>query len=255
MTDLAERQAPPALAGAPSEPGALRALGQRAQTATGVGVRPGRAWTVARVSLDASMLFIAAAATTLGSSAAGLPAPPPIWLAAYSVFVLGFASLRGLYGTRLRYELLEELRAVLVATSLATVPLLLLRGLASDPSDLWPQGIRAWAFAAAYLAAGRVALHWSRTQAYRHGESFRPTLIIGAGKVGKLTADRLLSQPQLGLKPIGFLDKDPLVVADESLPLPVLGASWDLDRVVAQHGVQQVIVTFSPRPTRCCSGS
>ena len=133
MTDLAERQAPPALAGAPSEPGALRALGQRAQTATGVGVRPGRAWTVARVSLDASMLFIAAAATTLGSSAAGLPAPPPIWLAAYSVFVLGFAALRGLYGTRLRYELLEELRAVLVAASLATVPLLLLRGLASDP--------------------------------------------------------------------------------------------------------------------------
>ena len=248
MTDLAERQAPPALTGAPSEPGTLRALGQRAQTATGVGVRPGRAWTVARVSLDASMLFIAAAATTLGSSAAGLPAPPPIWLAAYSVFVLGFASLRGLYGTRLRYELLEELRAVLVATSLATVPLLLLRGLASDPSDLWPQGIRAWAFAAAYLAAGRVALHWSRTQAYRHGESFRPTLIIGAGKVGKLTADRLLSQPQLGLKPIGFLDKDPLVVADESLPLPVLGASWDLDRVVAQHGVQQVIVTFSRAP-------
>ena len=86
------------------------------------------------------MLFIAAAATTFGSSAAGLPAPPPIWLAVYSVFVLGFAAFRGLYGTRLRYELLEELRAVLVVTSLATVPVLLLRGLLSDPATSGPRG-------------------------------------------------------------------------------------------------------------------
>ena len=218
------------------------------QKLTGTRARPGRAWTVARVSLDASMLFIAAVATTFGSSAAGLPAPPPIWLAVYSVFVLGFAALRGLYGTRLRYELLEELRAVVVAASLATVPVLLLRGLMSDPASLWPQGIRAWAFAAAYLAAGRVALHWSRAQAYRHGESFRPTLIIGAGKVGRLAASRLLSQPQLGLKPIGFLDKEPLLAEDDSLPLPVLGASWDLDRIVEQYGVEQVVITFSRAP-------
>jgi exopolysaccharide biosynthesis polyprenyl glycosylphosphotransferase len=30
--------------------------------------------------------------------------------------------------------------------------------------------------------------------------------------------------------------------------VPVLGASWDLDRVVAQHDVQQVIITFSRAP-------
>src|SRR5512132_1838119 len=104
MTDVAERPSPTALAGAPADQGALRSLGLRAQELSGTRAHPGRAWTVARVSLDASMLFIAAAATTFGSSAAGLPAPPPIWLAVYSVFVLGFAALRGLYGTRLRYE-------------------------------------------------------------------------------------------------------------------------------------------------------
>jgi hypothetical protein len=140
MTDVAERPPPPALAGTQAEQGAFRSLGERAQTLTGIRARPGRAWTVARVSLDASMLLIAAAATTLGSSAAGLPAPPPIWLAVYSVFVLGFAAFRGLYDTRLRYELLEELRAVLVVVSLATVPVLLLRGLFSDPDSLWPRG-------------------------------------------------------------------------------------------------------------------
>ena len=244
-TDVAERPASTAFAAAPAE---LGVVGRRARTLTGIRLHPGRAWTVARLSLDASMLFIAALATTLGSSAAGVPAPPAVWLVAYSALVLMFAAMRGLYGTRLRYELLEELRAVLIATSLATVPVILVRGLVSDPHSLWPQGIRTWAFATAYLAAGRVALHWSRTQAYRHGESFRPALIIGAGKVGRLAALRLLDQPQLGLKPIGFLDKDPLLAEDDSLPLPVLGASWDLDRVVSQYGVQQVIVTFSTAP-------
>jgi exopolysaccharide biosynthesis polyprenyl glycosylphosphotransferase len=38
-----------------------------------------------------------------------------------------------------------------------------------------------------------------------------------------------------------------LAAADE-VRLPVLGASWDLERVVADHDVQQVIVTFSTAP-------
>jgi exopolysaccharide biosynthesis polyprenyl glycosylphosphotransferase len=135
-----------------------------------------------------------------------------------------------------------------IATSLAGMAVLAARALIAAPPDLSAQVIRTWAFATAYVAAGRVALHWSRTQSYRHGESVRPTLIIGAGKIGRLAASRLLQHPELGLKPVGFLDKDPLVSEDQTLPLPVLGASWDLDRVVSQHRVEQVIITFSRAP-------
>ena len=45
--------------------------------------------------------------------------------------------------------------------------------------------------------------------------------------------------PQLGLKPIGFLDRIRSPPAgDGGSVLPVLGASWDLDDVVREHGVQ-----------------
>jgi exopolysaccharide biosynthesis polyprenyl glycosylphosphotransferase len=245
---MADRVVDPALSGATPALGALGNLRRRTQGLTGIGVRPGRAWVLARLSLDATMLLTAGVAATLGSSAVHVPAPSAFWLAVFGALVLCISATRGMYGNRLNYELLEEIRVVLVATSLAGMAVLSARELISAPPDLSAQVIRTWAFASAYLAAGRVALHWSRAQSYRHGESVRPTLIIGAGKVGRLAAKRLLAHPELGLKPIGFLDKDPLAAEDDSLPLPVLGASWDLDRVTSQFRVEQVIITFSTAP-------
>ena len=235
---MADRAAAPA-------PGALR---RRAQSVSRFRGRPGRTWALARFALDSAMLLTTAAAAAFGSSAAGLPAPSVFWTLVFAGLVLGTLATRGMYGARLNYELLEDLRSVFIATSLAGMVVLSARALIAPPTDLSAQVIRTWAFATAYVAAGRVALHWSRTQAYRHGESVRPTLIIGAGKVGRLAAARLLQHPELGLRPVGFLDKDPLVGEHDTLPLPVLGASWDLDRVVSQHGVEQVIITFSRAP-------
>jgi exopolysaccharide biosynthesis polyprenyl glycosylphosphotransferase len=98
-----------------------------------------------------------------------------------------------------------------------------------------------------YLSAGRVAFYWTQAKARQEGESVRPTLIVGAGRIGYVTARRLLERPELGLKPVAFLDKEPLEDT-RSLGLPVAGASWDLDEVVSRYGVQQVIVTFSTAP-------
>jgi exopolysaccharide biosynthesis polyprenyl glycosylphosphotransferase len=242
---MADRVLEPTLGEAPPALGTLGNLRRRAQ---GVGLRPSTTWALARLTLDAAMLVTAAVAATMGSAAAGVSAPPGQWPVIFSLFVAGLLAARGLYGSRLRYEMLEDVRVVITATSLAAMGVLSAREVVGDPPDLAAQTIRMWAFATAYLAAGRIALHWSRAKAHRHGESLRPTLIIGAGKVGRLTAKRLLEHPEIGLKPIGFLDKDPMAAEDDSLPMPVLGASWDLDRVAAQHDVQQVIITFSRAP-------
>jgi exopolysaccharide biosynthesis polyprenyl glycosylphosphotransferase len=222
--------------------------GRREQLAARFALRPDASWALARFALDASLLAAAGLAAAFGSRAADVDATPVGWFAAFALFVIVAFAARGMYRPRLRADLLEDLRGVVVATSVAAMAVLALRALLADSADLAAQVIRPWAFAAVYVAAGRVALHWSQTQARRHGEALRPTVIIGAGRIGRLVAKRLLEHPELGLRPVGFLDKEPMDAEDGAAVLPVLGASWDLDRVVEEHGIQQVIVSFSKAP-------
>jgi exopolysaccharide biosynthesis polyprenyl glycosylphosphotransferase len=241
MIEPTSTSAPPrALRPQPLEAAPLRRSAPR--------LRPEVAWSLARLALDGGMLLAAVLASSLGSRAAGVDAAPAGWLALFAVLVVAACAVRGMYRSRLRADILDDLRGIVTATSIAAMAVLTLRELLTEPADLSAQSLRPWAFATVYLAAGRVALHWSRALARHHGESLSPTLIVGAGRIGRLMAKRLQSQPELGLKPIGFLDRDPMAAVDDEVRLPVLGASWDLERVVADHDVQQVIVTFSTAP-------
>jgi exopolysaccharide biosynthesis polyprenyl glycosylphosphotransferase len=212
-----------------------------------------RSWARGALLLDAVMLVAAGAAAQLGAGSAGIVRIAPVWLVAYGGLVLLLLHLRGMYAWRLRVSALEDVRGVVAATALASMAILSLRILLpGDVDDLASQSLRLLAFSAVYLAAGRIALDWAQLTARRHGELAKPTLIVGAGRVGRLTATRLLRHPELGLAPVGFLDKEPL--EEPGLPLPVLGASWDLERLIEQYGVEHVVVTFSTAPSEVLLG-
>jgi exopolysaccharide biosynthesis polyprenyl glycosylphosphotransferase len=211
-------------------------------------IRAAGSWARGALLLDAAMLFAAALVAELGSPGAGIVLTSPIWLFVYASLVLLLLRVRGLYSWHVRLQALDDVRAVITATGLGAMGLLTLRLiLPGDVDDLTGQSIRLWAFSAVYLSAGRIAIDWAEVKSRRLRETAKPTLIVGAGRVGRLTAERLLDHPEFGLQPIGFLDKEPL--DEPSLPVPVLGASWDLERVVEQHGVEQVVVTFSTAPS------
>ena len=205
-------------------------------------------WTLGALVLDAAMLAAGAAAAQLGAGDAGILRVSPVWLVVYGGLVLLFMRFRGMYSWRLRVSALDDVRAVVAATALASVSVLTLRILfPGEVDDLASQSLRLLAFSAVYVAAGRVALDWALLRGRRDGELAKPTLIVGAGRIGRLTATRLLDHPELGLKPVGFIDKEPL--DEPGLPAPVLGASWDLERLIEQHGVEHVVITFSTAPS------
>jgi exopolysaccharide biosynthesis polyprenyl glycosylphosphotransferase len=209
-------------------------------------------WTKACLAVDALMLFAAVVVADLGAPRAGVPTTPSIWLAVFPLLTFALMAARGLYRPRVFLRVLDDLRVVVTATALAAMIVLSLRIVVADDPWVAAQTARIWAFATVYLLAGRVVLSWGELQARRRGESVRPTLVVGAGHVGRLTAKRLQEHPELGLRPVGFLDKEPREAEGDDLP--VLGASWDLDRVIAEHGVRHVVLSFSTAPPRVLLG-
>jgi exopolysaccharide biosynthesis polyprenyl glycosylphosphotransferase len=202
--------------------------------------------------LDAAMLAVAVVVLALvsrtPSPTGGIPPEPLGWSIAFSITVLVSFALRGFYADRFRQQLLEELRLVVVGVAIAAATVIAARVLVENDSYAASQTVRHSLLAIALLVAGRIVL--LKTQARRRalGVGSQPALIVGAGRVGNLVARRLLENPQVGLRPIGFLDNNPLELDGASANLPVLGSEKDFDRMASAHGVRHVIVTFSRAP-------
>jgi len=171
-----------------------------------------------------------------------------LWQAVFGLVVLTSLAVRHAYAAGLRPELMDGLARIVgavVTAGMATLTLQLL----FDPSAVSVAVTLAQcALAAVWLGSSRAV---PRFFAARAVEGL-PTLIVGAGRVGRTVAERLAAQPGLGLRPVGFLDKEPLEAQGSGLP--VLGASWDLEHVVRAYGVENVVITFSTAPTSVVLG-
>jgi exopolysaccharide biosynthesis polyprenyl glycosylphosphotransferase len=193
-------------------------------------------------------MFVAGSlAAEYGARRAGSTPISAQWMLVFAGVMFSLLSSRGLYRRHLRAHVLDDIRAIVVALTLSAALVLSLQVLVQGSGD-GTLLLREWAFVGVYLLAGRTALQWSLANAWRAGQLLRPTLIVGRGRVGVKLAQRLQARPQLGLVPVGFLDKDPMPLDDVPDEVPVLGASWDLERVVEEHGIEQVIVSFSTAP-------
>jgi exopolysaccharide biosynthesis polyprenyl glycosylphosphotransferase len=83
-----------------------------------------------------------------------------------------------------------------------------------------------------------------------------PTLIVGAGVVGEHLVKRLVGEPRYGLRPVGYLDGDPLPKPDRSPAesVPILGSATDLAEAVQQTGARRVILAFTSEPDQVLVG-
>jgi exopolysaccharide biosynthesis polyprenyl glycosylphosphotransferase len=156
-----------------------------------------------------------------------------------------FASA-GLYRPRLSLSVLDDLPSLagrpLAAAAITTTV---------DVALHHDRQVGSLLLAAALAAAGIVALRGLGyavvRRCRRDGVVTHPTLILGAGRVGGHVAQVLLDHPEYGLRPVGFLDSDPLL--DEAdRPIPLLGGNDALSSVIVEFGVHNVIVAFGSAP-------
>jgi FlaA1/EpsC-like NDP-sugar epimerase len=168
---------------------------------------------------------------------------------------LGVLLYVGLYRRLWRFAGVAELEHILVATAIsASLSTLLgaavLPGLTITPLRV-PLSVL---FIDGCLSAGAVALPrlfirlLGRRNQWRRLEAARRVLIVGAGAAGEVIVKELLSHPQLGLNPIGFVDDDRSKHGHRLCDLPVHGALSAIKDLVLRHDVEEVIIAMPRAP-------
>ena len=149
--------------------------------------------------LDTAMVVVALAADYLAARQADLPIQSIGWLVLPALLTLAVLAGWGVYRPRMTSTFLEDLRSVIAATAVAAMTVTFLRVLTMDDRTAASQAVRFWLFAGTYLVAARVGVRISEVRAAARGSFGSPTLIVGAGRVGRLIAKRLMDKPEVGL--------------------------------------------------------
>ena len=171
-----------------------------------------------------------------------VPNEPIGWLLAFCLLVPILFKVRGMYEPPLRLEFIETLRLVITGTAVAAIICMAGRTLAANHPYVAAETLRHWLLALTFLTLGRAFLLSGEAHGRTALDRARRTLIVGAGKVGNTAACRLLDDPTLGLRPVAFLDGNPLEL--DKLQLPVY--DWDdFDRALDDEQIEHVIIAFS----------
>ncbi len=142
---------------------AARAAGRRAsEPLPDVPAGPRRAFTLACLAVDISMLALAALVAALARRSSDVPLPPAGWMAVFSALTVVLYWSWRLYTFRTKLRPVADSLLIAGATSLAAMAVLTIRslnGTAGGAEELLPL----WAFAAVYGVSGRMGFYlaWS----------------------------------------------------------------------------------------------
>ena len=192
------------------------------------------------------------------------------WVIAGSLLVF---AVFGLYAKQWRYSDARDYEAILKAvlvTTFAIVGLiavlhpvishpLITRGgvrFRGDVAVTMPTGVAALfgLLQLLLLCGARYAVHRLRERplrGFRPGKDARAVLIVGAGNGGRLVLKEMIANPELGYRPVGFVDDDPRKANMRvERGVRVLGSTSDkeLPRILDEVEPDEVIIAIPSAP-------
>jgi len=116
-----------------------------------------------------------------------------------------------------------------------------------------PTGVLAFYFLLmlAFVAGARFiarSIYERPLTGFRARKDARGLLIVGAGDGGRLVLREILRNPELGLKPVGFVDDDPTKRHLRIDGVKVLGATSDLARILEEAEPDEVTIAIPSAP-------
>ncbi|MBO9533835.1 MAG: sugar transferase [Solirubrobacteraceae bacterium] len=167
---------------------------------------------------------------------------------------IGFAVFAGLSWQRAQRHSSARMRpsvmvrAIALGTLAATTAVLALRSLAPAGPPA-PELLRQGAVTGVLLVLVRFLVQSMSRRARRRGAGTIPTLIVGAGTVGRQLERRMRQHPELGFLPVGYLDDDPAPIPEgDELGALVLGPTAALPEMIERSGARHVVFSFTRAP-------
>ena len=181
-----------------------------------------------------------------------------VWMLGLSLLIkLVVYYLFGLYRRMWIYASMKELRLVLVAVTVASaiVSVFMLVLFANRFFISFPRSVLIIDWIQSIILVGglryglrMLAEGWNKLSGNGKILPQKTALIIGAGDAGALVAKELLKNPQLNLKPIGFLDDNPDKFNQQIHGVPVIGNLKDISKTVGSRAINEVIIAIPSAP-------
>ena len=175
----------------------------------------------------------------------------PFLIAALVIKPVVFVLL-GMYSRVWRYASVQDLLAVLLAVSAASIAMmgLVAAGMVLGWIVEFSRGIIVidWLLTLCMVGGLRMAVRLASENTARAPQAPRAALkralIVGAGDAGSMVVREVRRNPQLGIDPVAFLDDDVVKHGKRIHGLPVVGNVASLPSAVDQYDIAEVIIAM-----------
>ncbi len=170
----------------------------------------------------------------------GFEAYLPLVLAQATLVII-ILHFRAMYRLPRNHTLTDEFGTVLLSVALATMTLYAATTFARYPAESRAAFIYAWLLSSLTLTFGRLLLRAIQSELHRRGIGVDRVLVVGDNSLGRMIMQGLTAQPHLGHRVVGFVGENG---AGDFGRFRSLGRIEDIDRVIAHHGIEQVVIAL-----------
>jgi FlaA1/EpsC-like NDP-sugar epimerase len=154
-----------------------------------------------------------------------------------------FASIYKLYNKAWEYASVGELIAIVKAVTLSIAVTALMQEIVFH--NMYVRALMiTWMLHVLLIGGSRFSWRMFRDNFMNKQKNSKRTLIIGAGRGGTMVARQLLSNHDIELKPVAFIDDDPKKYKLDVLGIPVVGNSGAISFAVEKHEIENIVIAI-----------
>lgn len=107
-----------------------------------------------------------------------------------------------------------------------------------------------WFLTTGFVLATRGSFRFFAETQKRQTLTGDKVVIYGAGRAGELLLREILHNPSLHVRPVGFVDDDPLKKGKKIQGYPILGAFDAMEQIHQRHQLDGILISFNNRDDR-----